>query len=916
VNVALNESTYSQPDATPPNFPGAAFAYEKAGYTSKAYTAAVGFDYTISPTLINQFKGGFLYNGSVYANNSVNYPETYKFQTEWNGPDGLGGYAYMPVTGTVFPNRVNNFYPLFNFADNLVWQRGSHNLGFGASFYREQDHYWNPPGGYEVANSLLAAGDPALDILQSSNPALASANAQQISEMQGFYPILAGDLQSVYGGSGGHPLNPATHTYSQYGSYNLDELQKAWGFYFKDSWRVRPNLSVNYGLRWDFTGDDHDLQNSYYSPPLAGMFGVSGYNNLFNPCPTPTCANYNPNDLNYIGRSHAYAPWNVSPQPNIGVAWSPQFTEGILGRLTGGGKTVLRAGYSLRRYTVSYQNFWAYASDWGAFFFQGYIQQGVPAGETGQGTYQAGSLTLNNFLCSSGIQMGVNCSGSTFSANNYSLSPPTYETQISEESQAFGTGYALGAVNPHIAQPYIQSWNLGLQRQLGTSSAIEVRYVGNRGIHEWVGLNLNETNIFQNGFLAEFQQAQKNLALNNASSNPNFQGSFGNNGISGQQTLPIFQAAFAGEAAGPDGNFVDYSNGAFTGSTGNLALGQVGSMANMLASPYGYNGNYICNLVPATSLTGRTCTQILGYTGAGGNYAENLFQANPLYPGGTGYMNSVGYSNYNGLQLEFRQKPWNGMQFNANYTWSKNLGVSGQNTLQAFAGGLRSAYAPTNTDRRNVANFYGTYDLPFGKGKPFLGNHEMLGRVVGGWTVGAIVTYMSGYPFQLTGGNSTFNNIYDGGIVLNGVTASQIQHSVGVYNVPCADAPGECSGSQQYVPGEKSWINPKYISSTGLPSSQIQPNTVAGTYGYHPWFYGMHHFAENLSVTKAIAIREGLKFSLQGEAINLFNHPEWDVPCSICTGPGYSGNLQSTNFGVTSNPSGSRVIQVRGDFEF
>jgi hypothetical protein len=458
-------------------------------------------------------------------------------------------------------------------------------------------------------------------------------------------------------------------------------------------------------------------------------------------------------------------------------------------------------------------------------------------------------------------------------------------------------------MNPHIAQPYIQSWNAGLQRELGKSNAIEVRYIGNRGVHQWVGLNLNEVNIFESGFLSQFKIAQQNLAINAQ----NGVTSFANNGYPGQQATPLFDAAFAGEpSGGPGVALLDYGpNNPFIQE---LQLGQAGSMANQIASPFGFNANYYCNLiaqsgpgsVSAVSSATGACQQNLQYGGAGGTYPVNLFQVNPYNAGGgVGYLDAVGYSTYNGLQVEFRQKSWHGMQFNANYTWSKNLAMTQQYSLR----NLRLAYGPTQNDFRHLLHAYGTYDLPFGKGRPFLSDNPLLNRVVGGWTLGTIVQYTSGAPFQLTGGNNTFNNLFDGGIVLNGVTASQIQHAIGVHPNPSCTVGQPCNS--------RSWIDPKFIASnpqtSSFASAMITPNAAPGSVGYRPWFYGMHHFSTDMSLSKAIAIREGMNFSLQGEFLNVFNHPGWDVG---------STSLQDPNFGITSSVGGSRVIEVRANFEF
>src|SRR6185312_15378227 len=76
------------------------------------------------------------------------------------------------------------------------------------------------------------------------------------------------------------------------------------------------------------------------------------------------------------------------------------------------------------------------------------------------------------------------------------------------------TSNNLNAYDPNLRMEYVQSWDFGVQRELGPNTAVEVRYVGNHGTDLFRVLNLNEVNIFENSFLQQFQQAQQNLAIN------------------------------------------------------------------------------------------------------------------------------------------------------------------------------------------------------------------------------------------------------------------------------------------------------------------------------------------------------------------------------------------------------------------
>lgn len=866
INVAFNRTYLVDLNAAQTPFPGPTFTAYGASNKFNYYTSSLGVDWTITPTMVNEFRGGYFYNFEDYSYDAQ--PSLYTQNPFVNWAEGNSGQTYNL--------GVNDWYPIFNFADNVTWQHSAHSVTFGISWWREQDHYSDAPNALESFNLGLVSGDPAL---ADFNSYFASASNFDRGTAEALYATLVGRISSVGPNGPGFSYNPKTgnfNTAPNFSGIQLNELEKAWGLNFQDAWRIKSSLTLNYGLRWDFTGDDFDRNHQYQSATPDGMFGPSGVNNLFKPGVLST----NAADLNpqYISRSHQYNPWNVSPQPTIGIAWNPNYSEGLLGKFFGGGKTVIRAGFQLRRFTEPQQYVWNDMSNHGFGYYQNYSLQAVSGG--GTGTFAPGTLALGDAL------------------PPFLFTPPSYSPILPESIATWVNFWGAGGVDPNIRQPYTQQWNLGIQHQFGQNNVLEVRYLGSRSLHEWINQDPNEVNIFENGFLTEFTNAQSNLAINAA----NGITSFANNGFAGQQPLPIFDAAFAGEASGGPGvPFADYANGNFIIP---LQQGAAGAVAGMLAMPFGtvpYSCNLLGSAVPNCA-NGTYATMT-----SPGPYPVNFFVANAFGEGSggpsTNYMTDGGYGNYNGLQIDFRQHDWHGMQFDANYTWSHSLGQQPDNqwlgtTNQFTMRNLRLSYGPTLFDVRHVVHVSGSYDLPFGNGRHFLNRSGVVDKIVGGWNAGTIVTYQTGSPFMILGGYNTFNDYADGGIRLTGVSLSQLQSSVGVFHVP----------GHTYADG----VNPTYLagSAGGGNPTFINPNSTPGVFAAHPWLYGPHFFNTDLAVTKSVPIYENVRFVFQSEFLNAFNHPNWAIHDY------YPYDNIQANFGEARVISTARAIEFRANIEF
>lgn len=890
LDFAWNRTKTTEPGAGQPPYPGSDFSSLGAANRFDFYTNSLGVDWTITPTMVNQFRGGFFYNNEAYdQGGNTGYLDPTKPVYSWAYPSNPNG-PYYNASPNVYDLPTGQYYPLFSLGDNVTWQHGAHSISFGVSWWREQDHYYNPPDGIYNYTLGLTQGDPAFNAFESY---FASATPSDRANAEALYATLVGRVQSVTPTGSGFPYLKGTGQYAtSVGAYNLDELMKAWGLYAQDSWRITPNFTLNFGLRWDFTGDNYDLTSAYQSADLSSIWGPSGINNLFQP--GTLNGNMNPQ---YVAKSHQYNPFNVTPQPSIGIAWNPKSSSGgFWSSLLGGGSTVIRSGFQLRYYTEPQQYFWNNATNHGFGYFQYFSLNAANGG--GTGTFTPGSLTL-----------GVNGVGSDPNALPALLkTPPSYNAVVPMSDGTWNYYWGASGMDPNIKEPYLMEWNLGIQRQLGSGSVLEVRYLGHHSIHQWIQIDPNEVNIFENGFLTQFKQAQTNLAINQA----NGITSFANNGYAGQGALPIFDTAFMGESAGGTGvPLADYANGSFINY---LNQGAAGQLATQLAYPFG-TVPYICNLVGA-ALT--PCSNFSYANTTGPYYPINFFQANPY---GASYPNvsqsllvNAGYGNYHALQVDFRQKQWHGMQFDANYTWSHTLGLQPDNqwlgTVTEFSlRDLRQSYGPTVFDIRHAFHVSGTYDLPFGAGKSYLNQSGIVDKVVGGWSIGTILTYQTGAPFRLFGGYNTVNDYGDGGLVFNGVSTSQLQSAIGVYHVPCSG-----SSCHTYADG----INPKYLSSPtggGVNTSFVTQNTNPGTFGANPFLYGPHFFNDDIAITKAIPITERIRFTFQSEFLNAFNHPNWTIH-------DYSpySNITQNSFGhatvISNNDVQARQIEFRANIEF
>jgi hypothetical protein len=469
----------------------------------------------------------------------------------------------------------------------------------------------------------------------------------------------------------------------------------------------------------------------------------------------------------------------------------------------------------------------------------------------------------------------------------FSVNPTEFAFPIPMSDLTFSRGHST--IDPDIQTPYVLNWSLGYQRELWRDAAIEIRYVGNRGHNLWRSYNVNETNIFENGFLQDFTNAQRNLQINQA----NGLAGFANNGLAGQVGLPVFETAF-----GPRGSQPALAAGSgFNSGTfiTQLQQGEAGRLANSLAG----NSIYLCRMVGSAL---PACNS-LGFT-AGGPFPINVFQANPFAAGDNNrILTDEARSKYDALQLQFRQRYSGGLSVTANYTYGKARtdryadsasGVVDYTTLRDK--GLN--WGPDVYDVRHTFQSYWTYELPFGQGRRFGIDNAVLNHILGGWSTSGILRMQTGRPFLLTSGRQTFNQ-QDAGVVLNGITEQDLQKMVNVRPGP--------NGNVFFF--DEGLIGPDGRADTSL----LAPPTTAGELGQFVYLYGPGLWAADLGISKMFQTGGNTRFNFEALLINAFNHRNATVGG---TG-GATHSITSTTFGQTTGGAvNERQVQFRLTFSY
>jgi hypothetical protein len=395
-----------------------------------------------------------------------------------------------------------------------------------------------------------------------------------------------------------------------------------------------------------------------------------------------------------------------------------------------------------------------------------------------------------------------------------------------------------------------------IQRQVANNTILDIAYIGRRAYHLLGAYNLNQAQIFSNGFLDAFNTIKaggESALINNvlkADSRLN----------PGETPSAMIRRLYSS----------------------NLSLNSVGALASSLGTR-----------LQAVNGVNQNVTAI----SAGQPF---FFLPFPQYSGGLNVLDSNDFSTYNALEVQLQRRLSKGILYTVAYTWGKSLDTrSFDPTLTVVGTGNSSTagstpfdinnrrlnYAPSDFDRRHALQMNWVFELPFGKGKHWLsGAHGIGEHVLGGWEIAGFGRVTSGRPFTVWSGANTVSNV-------NQSTANCAGCGRGE-GTPFLDT-GANSGNTGFI----------WFFDAAQRANFSAPG--AGQFGNlgRNFFVGPHFYDLDASLLKRIRVTERWKLEFRADATNLTNSVSFGAPTTDITSSTF-GRIRSTT------TSSSRKIQV------
>ena len=808
-------------------FPGFPVA---GGQTSDRINITGSLRSTLGKNLVNQFVTG-------YTKSTVNFfTEVTPASFSGTSVADQAGFALnigsfpssnsiTAPSSTTAPQARNN--PTIDVTDTLTWLRGNHSYTMGGTFTHVGLWAYNQTAVPTVAFGL-ATGDPAAAMFTTAN--FPGASGTDLTNAQNLYAILTGRVSQIAADA---RLNESTGQYEYLAAGVQRGQLREWGFFAQDSWRMKKNVTLNYGLRYELQQPFVSRNDSYATATVADIWGVSGVGNLFKP---GTLTGKIPQYQNLTANTQPYKTDRNNFAPSLGITYRPSADKGLFQKILGHeGDTVLSAAYSLSYNRGGMADF-----------------TGVFGNNPGIRIITNRTQGLGNLVQDGGPLPVLLRDTSRLGAPSF-VTAPTYPNSGLVTDQ-------INTFEPNLQVPYAQSWTAGWQRAVTRNTAVSARYVGTRYLQGFTTYNFNEINVVENGFLNEFKKAQANLQANIAAGKGN---TFAYTGAPGTSPLPIFLGAYNAKGAADASNAALYTGTNWTNTT-NLA-----NLALMNPRPGGAIDGGTGNTAGFASLN--TTFGLVGNSTFRNNliaagYPTNIFVTNPDKIGGANLRGNGGYTRYDSMQLEVRRRLSQGLLVEANYVLAKETDSSRYSFRTPREGTI-------NNSALHAFKLNWVYEMPFGRGRHFASNaNGLLDRIIGGWEFDGSGRVQSGQ--RLSFGNvrlvgmtdKDLQKAYklrfdDAGKIVYILPQDIIDNTIKAFNVSATSATGY--GSQGPPSG-------RYFAPANGPDC-IQ--VVDGDCAPHDHYVTGPKFVRfDLSVVKRVQLVGRSNFEFRTELLNAFNN--------------------------------------------
>ena len=689
---------------------------------------AIGWRRVFSPRVVNEFTAGFGRFGFLFTQGEANpaWPDVPPF--DFNS-------ISEPYINTP---RTARWVTTPQLLDNLSIVRGAHvfRMGMNLRFYRHVDQRGQPGGinvtpsvtfsattrpvflgttgnsGFTLAPNINSTDQTLLGSLINNLYGLpASMNQVFISNLKddAFLPFKTGDSVTLYAEK-----------------HNLDQ----YNFFFQDEWKVRPNLTLNYGARWEINppANTSPQDNVFVAEtPIAGT-------------PLPAVPKVgDPGAVNFVPAEHWYEgdfKWAIGPR--FGLAYSPEFKSGLMRAFFGdSGKSVIRLGYGIAFDTISSFQVTAAAGR-----IPGLVQSCTTSFNA-----TAGAFTTITPGCVNSPNINKTLAGGFPTELPAPAAKPS--SLLRPPQQLRTNSPPITVFAPDMKLPTVHEWNLSIQRELPWGLVAQAGYIGRRGQTLFMAYDINQVN--PDKILPSFLIMQQNRAKGCTPAGTGCPA-----GVTGVAPPLLSQLqTLGGLSATAAAGFLNS-----TTTVNELDINGAGSFARRIE-----DNTLGLKLRPNQQFALITYLDNSGDS----NYHAAQFTLRRRFSTGLGL--SMAYTF--GKSIDNQSVDPVGA--------SSGGGLSTTNSrTPTDIRDFREERARSDFDRTHAFTAASVWEVPVGRGRKYFANASgVVNQVLGGWSINTIYTHMSGEPFAVRSGAFTSNGSHEGRAGVQAPVKAQLQELPG-----------------------------------------------------------------------------------------------------------------------------------------